>query len=171
MLFRGLDVYLPRTSPTPNTDKTRTEADSPDHGKLVFSMVEMYLEQQIAVPRLKTRLAELATRKASVEERLAAAWRTAGLQQAQEAHQEAIKRFCAIAAPLRGFAKLTPEGRQRLLRALVDEIVLSGTEIEIRGVLPGRWLPPGDRYRSHAADSVISYEPKGYLLVLQAPSR
>jgi site-specific DNA recombinase len=132
-------------------------------------LLDLYLEEQLAVPSLKSRLAELATRKTNVEERLAATRRVADLQHAQQAHQDAIRAFCAQA--LRGLAKLTPEGRQRLLRALVDEIVLRGTEIEIHGVLPGRWIPPNDRNRSHAQHVVDSYEPKGYLLVVHAPGR
>jgi hypothetical protein len=42
---------------------------------------------------------------------------------------------------LRGLDALALDGRQRLLRALVDEIVLRDGVMEIHGVLPGRWLP------------------------------
>jgi hypothetical protein len=71
---------------------------------------------------------------------LAAAERQATAHYAQEAQPDAIRRFCTVA--LRGLARLTTEERQQLLRALVDEVVVRDGEIEIQGVLPGRWTPP-----------------------------
>lgn len=53
---------------------------------------------------------------------------------AQEAQQAAIERWCAQAR--RGLGCLDAQGRQRLLRALVDEIQMRGRELEIRGVIP-----------------------------------
>jgi uncharacterized protein len=52
---------------------------------------------------------------------------------AEEAHQTTIARWCAAAA--RRLASLDLEGRQRLLRTLVDEIVVRGSMLEIHGVL------------------------------------
>jgi hypothetical protein len=87
------------------------------------------------------------------------------------------RRFSVDETHCRGPGNGTPpEGPESppggdLLRALVmSRGSLEGSS-RIHGVLPGRWLSLAERNRSHAADSVISYEPKGYLLVLQAPSR
>jgi hypothetical protein len=76
-------------------------------------------------------------------ERLARAREQSVSHDAEEARQVAIRRFCRLA--LRGLDALIPENRQRLLRALVDEIVLREGVVEIHGVLPGRWLPSGKR--------------------------
>lgn len=53
---------------------------------------------------------------------------------AGEARQDAIRAFCATA--LHGLDALEPEGRRRLPGTLIDEIVVWGDVIEIRGVLP-----------------------------------
>ena len=56
--------------------------------------------------------------------------------------------FCATA--LRGLDALEPEGRRRLLRTLIDEIVVRGDVIEIRGVLP----PQGAKVASETVSGV-----------------
>jgi site-specific DNA recombinase len=107
--------------------------------------LDLYLaDGRLEVPGLRDRLEELARRRKGVQERLAQAQQRALVAEAQEAHQTAVARFCALA--LRGLGKLTPDGRQRLLRALIDEIIVRDGAFEIHGVLPGRWVPgaPGE---------------------------
>jgi site-specific DNA recombinase len=104
-------------------------------------LLDLYLDERLEVPGLRDRLEELARRRKGVQERLAQAQERALVAEAQEAHQTAVARFCALA--LRGLGKLTVDGRQRLLRALVDEIVVRAEVFEIHGVLPGRWAPDG----------------------------
>ena len=55
-----------------------------------------------------------------------------------EADQKAVSRFCATVR--RGLGRLTPDGRQRLLRSLIEHVVIRAGELEIHGVLPGREL-------------------------------
>jgi hypothetical protein len=61
------------------------------------------------------------------------------VQHAEAARQDTIRRFCGLA--LQGIDHLAPKGRQRLLRALLDEIVVRAEVLEIHGILPGRWTP------------------------------
>lgn len=101
-------------------------------------------------------------------ERLAAARARVASQEAQEGRQDAVRRFCNLGR-LMGLDKLVPEGRQHLLRTLVDEIVLRADVMEIHGVLPGRWTPPvSERNRPQRADAVVSHEPSRYTLVMRA---
>src|SRR5260370_20526400 len=79
-------------------------------------------------------------RKAGLEEQITTAKRRLGSQDAERARQDGIRQFCRLA--LRGLDTLTLEGRQHLLRALIDEVVIGAGQVEIRGVLPGRSLPP-----------------------------
>jgi hypothetical protein len=84
--------------------------------------------------------------------------------------QRAIARFCALA--LRGLDNLTLDGRQRLFRALVDEIIVCDGAFEIHGVLPGRWAPDATVENCpDSRDGVISFQPYGYVLVVPAGSR
>jgi hypothetical protein len=105
-------------------------------------LLDLYLDDTgaLTTPAVRARLEEFGRRRAALDERLAAAERQATAHHAQEAQQDAIRRFCTVA--LRGLARLTTEERQQLLRALVDEVVVRDGEIEIQGVLPGRWTPP-----------------------------
>jgi len=54
--------------------------------------------------------------------------------------RSAIERQCAQV--LRGIDQLKPEGRQTILRTLVDQVVVRGRLLEIHGILP-RMDPPG----------------------------
>jgi site-specific DNA recombinase len=102
-------------------------------------LLDLYLAERLEVPGLRERLAELGRRRQGLAERLAEAEQRAAVAEAEEARQDTIARFCARA--LRGLRKLTVEGRQRLLRALIDEIIVRDGTFEIHGVLPGRWAP------------------------------
>lgn|SRR5262245_6308483 len=83
---------------------------------------------------VRGRLEALGRRRAALRERLARAEEIAASRSAQEAQHEAIER--QRAQILRGIDRLTFEGRQTLLRTLLDEIVVRGSEVEIHGVLP-----------------------------------
>lgn len=80
------------------------------------------------------RLAELGRHRRAVAERLERAEREAQATDSDQAKQEAVRRFCAQAR--RGLVKLNPEGRQKLLRTLIDSVTVRGTRVEISGVLP-----------------------------------
>src|SRR5262249_36541887 len=94
----------------------------------------------LALDAVRGRLDELTRRRAGLHERLARAERIAAERRAQESQQEATRRFCTLT--LKGLTKLDGQGRQQLLQALIDEIIVRPNELEIRGVLPGRWVPP-----------------------------
>ena len=58
--------------------------------------------------------------------------------EAQAAHRTAVARFCTPLA-LRGLDNLTLDGRQRLLRALVDEIVVLDGYVLVVPAGPRGW--------------------------------
>jgi len=103
-------------------------------------LLDLYLQESLSLPSVRERLEEIGRRKAGVEEQITTAQRHLVSQDAEKARQEGIRQFCRLA--LRGLENLDLEGRQRLLRALIDEVVIGDIQIEIRGVLPGRSLPP-----------------------------
>ena len=83
----------------------------------------------------------------------------------ENARQDAVKLFCRQA--LRGLGALNPEGRQGLLRLLVDTVVILDKLVEIHGVLPARVEPPpDDRNRPGPQDDRDSYDPLPYLIVV-----
>ena len=115
-------------------------------------LLDLYLTEGVGVDRVRARLEGLARQRAGIKERLAQAERQAAASTAEEGRQEAIRRYCSQA--LRGLGRLAPEGRRRLLGALVDEVVVREGEVELHGVLPGRVPPPVARYRSEQQDVV-----------------
>jgi len=103
-------------------------------------LLDAYVDEQLQVPALKARLADVAGRKAGLAAQVARAQAKIASDAAEAAHKESVVHFCRLA--LRGLDKLAPEGRQRLLQALIDEVVLRDDAVELHGVLPGRWIPP-----------------------------
>jgi site-specific DNA recombinase len=102
-------------------------------------LLDLYLEDGIEAPTLRTKLEAIRQQKTQTEEQRAEAQRHVATQSAAAGRQQAIRDYCRLA--LRGLTKLTPEGRQRLLGALVDQIVLRDDHMEIHGVMPGRSVP------------------------------
>ena len=101
---------------------------------------------------LRERLDALQAQKAALGERLARAERRAAEHEDQEAHHDAVRRYCQWA--LRGLDRLSAEGRHQLLKALVDQIVVKpGNVLEIHGVLPGRALSAPSRLESSRMSS------------------
>jgi hypothetical protein len=86
--------------------------------------------------KVMARLGEIARQRRAVAERLGRAEREAAAIDADQAQQEAVQRACDQAR--RGLARLarSPEKRQRLLRQLVNAVVVRGDRVEIDGVLP-----------------------------------
>jgi site-specific DNA recombinase len=103
-------------------------------------LLDLYLQESLPLPGVRERLEGIGRRKAGLEEQITTAQRHLVSQDAEKARQDGIRRFCRLA--LRGLDTLTLEGRQHLLRALIDQVVIGDSQIEIRGVLPGRSLPP-----------------------------
>ena len=103
--------------------------------------LEAYLDEALRLPLLKTKLEDLAERKATISRDLERARERLATHRVQEGREQAIRRYCRLA--LRGIGELDPEARRRLLRAVIDEILLNGRELEIRGILPGRRAPEG----------------------------
>ena len=112
------------------------EADRQE-GKLL----DLYLDGGLDSPVLRARIQEVRDRRQSLEARLAVVQRQISSQEAEAARQETIRRLCRQV--LAGLSKLTPEGRQQLLRQLVNEIVLREQAVEIHGVLPASLPGPG----------------------------
>jgi len=107
-------------------------------------LLDLYLEDDLQVPALKARLEDLRRAKTGIGERLARTQAQITSQEAAGARQDAIRVFCRQAR--RGLARLTPEGRRRLLGALLDQVILRPEAIEIHGILPAQPSPPrGDR--------------------------
>lgn len=97
-------------------------------------LLDLYLDESLRTEALRERLQALATARWALQERLSLVQRQAAQQGAAEAHQEAVLRFCATAR--RGLSRLNRESRQRLLRTLIDEIVVRRAALEIHGILP-----------------------------------
>jgi site-specific DNA recombinase len=85
---------------------------------------------------VKIRLSELASQRRAVADRLAAAEAATAAADADQARNDAVRRYCELAA--RGLDRLTAQGRQRLLRSCVDAIVVIGRMVDIHGVFPAR---------------------------------
>ena len=135
-------------------------------------LLDLYLQESLSLPSVRERLEEIRRRKAGVEEQITTAQRHLVSQDAEKARQEGIRQFCRLA--LRGLDTLTLEGRQHLLGALIDEVIIGDNQVEIRGVLPGRSYPPtgaGNRpkplatlpieYREDTADARVEIEGAG----------
>lgn len=101
------------------------------------------------VAKVAAQLKALAGQRRKITERLAVVDATATSAGAAQARHEAIARYCTIAA--RGLDRLTPEGRQRLLRNCVDAITVRDDRFEVQGVLPGRTVQPENDHSSVSA--------------------
>jgi site-specific DNA recombinase len=112
-------------------------------------LLDLYVAEELEVPGLRARLEDLKRQKAGLEERIARARQRMASHEAETARGEAIRRFCRQA--LRGLGKLAPESRQRLLRILVDRIMVRADAFEIHGILPTHFEPP--RTAGNRADS------------------
>jgi site-specific DNA recombinase len=105
-------------------------------------LVDLFLgEEGMPAPAVRERLEEFGRRRVALVGRRDALRERADAQRDEEVRHDATRRYCRQA--LRGIDKLLPEGRQRLLRALLDSVTLRDHEIELQGVLPGRWVPGG----------------------------
>jgi site-specific DNA recombinase len=108
--------------------------DLADLARQEARLVDAYVVERLDVPALRARLEAIGQQKAALTARLAAARQQAGTQEATEARQDTVRRACRAA--LRGIDRLTPEGRQRLLRALLDVVVVRDDALDLYGVLP-----------------------------------
>jgi site-specific DNA recombinase len=100
--------------------------------------LEAYLQESLQLPLLKSKLEELTSRKSALAGALAKAKEEEGAYKSEVSKERQIADFCRLA--LRGIGNLKNEGRQRLLRSVIDEIRVTGKEVEIRGILPGRFV-------------------------------
>jgi site-specific DNA recombinase len=96
-------------------------------------ILDLFLDDRLRTDAVRGRLEHLGRRRATVGEQLARAEALVASRDAVEAQQDAIARQCAQV--LRGIDRLTLEGRQTLLRSLVDQVVIRGRELEIHGIL------------------------------------
>jgi len=101
-------------------------------------------------------------------DRLAQAEAAASAADAQAHHQDAVLRYCRLTR--RGIDHLDDAGRQRLLRLLVDRVVVQSRRLEIHGILPATArepkppIGPGGGNCSDSPENRSSYEPLRYLL-------
>jgi len=98
--------------------------------------LEAYLNESLQLPALTALIEELGSQKKDLVKALQKAKEEVSVHHEEISRGQRIARFCRLA--LRGLGNLDKEGRQRLLRSLIDEIKVAGQELEIRGVLPGR---------------------------------
>jgi site-specific DNA recombinase len=102
--------------------------------RAVERLLDLYVDGRLTKSAFAERHAPLARQQAELEADLAAMGERLQETQAQATESEAIERACALAA--RGLDKLTAEGRQGLLKALLDACVIHDDRVEIQGVLP-----------------------------------
>src|SRR2546425_1445604 len=102
-------------------------------------ILDLFLDESLRTEAVRDRLERLGRRRAALREQLERAEQLASRHGAQEVQHDAIERQCAQV--LHGIDRLTLEGRQTLLRTLVDQVVIRGRTLEIHGILP-RVEPP-----------------------------
>ena len=117
-------------------------------------LLDLYLAADLEVLAVKARLGEIQQRKAGLVERIGQAKDRFARHEAEHARQGAIKRFCRQA--LRGLAALKPEGQQRLLRLLVDTVVMLDKAVEIHGLLPALVEPAPDARNRTGPQQVVA---------------
>jgi len=117
---------------------------------------------------------DLQREEATIADRLAQAEATASAADAQAQHQDAVLRYCRLIR--RGIDRLDDAGRQRLLRLLVDRVVVQSQRLEIHGILPAtaRENPPSGPGGGNCSDSPpvrIDNEPLRFVLEVPLTSR
>jgi site-specific DNA recombinase len=123
-------------------------------GRQEGKLLDLYVEADLELQAVKARLVEIQQRKAGLVERIDQAKDRFARHEAEHTRQGAIRRFCRQA--LRGLAALKPEGQQRLLRLLVDTVVLLDKAVEIHGVLPALVEPPPDARNRTGPQEVVT---------------
>lgn len=128
-------------------------------------LLDLYVTEGLEISGLRSRLEDLRQRKVGLEEKIGQARQRRAFHEAEDARSEAIRRFCTQA--LRGLRNLVPEGRQQLLRTLIDRVVVRPDTCEIHGILPATIeRPSAAGYRPDSQDVRSSNEPEPYVLVI-----
>jgi hypothetical protein len=70
-------------------------------GRQEHKLLDLYLDDRLATPALRSRLEEVGRRKAGSQERVTVAERRVASQDAETARKDAVKRFCKV-NPQRG---------------------------------------------------------------------
>jgi site-specific DNA recombinase len=121
-------------------------------------MLDAYLDETLHLPLLKKKLNELAERRISLTSTLESTKARLARKQAEDSKEQTIARYCRLA--VRGIRKLSSERQQRLLRAVIDEIVVQGCNVEIRGILPGRWVPSeSEKRKAGIVEEMVANRP------------
>jgi hypothetical protein len=107
-------------------------------GRQEHRLLDLFLDETMRTDVVRGRLEALGRRRIALRERLARVEALVASRAAAEAQHAAIERRCAQV--LRGIDRLTLEGRQILLRALLDEVVVRGSDVELHGVLPRKLI-------------------------------
>ena len=104
-------------------------------------LLALYLDDQLPKDALYAdRDRDLQREEATTADRLARAEAATLAADAQAQHQDAVLRYCRLIR--RGIDRLDDSGRQRLLRLLVDRIVVQSRRLEIHGILPAAAREP-----------------------------
>jgi DNA repair exonuclease SbcCD ATPase subunit len=114
-------------------------------------LLEAMLDGEIAIPGMRQKAKELEGQRLDLQ-------RSCELLEAQIAARrdrtrlhETVLRYCKVLGS--SVRNLDPAARQKLLRALVDEITLDGDQISLKGILP---MPPLSENRTQRQHVVIS---------------
>ena len=107
--------------------------------------MDAYRNEAVGLPRFKHEMGQLKVRRGALERQL---------QRLQGEHQERerladtlvrLEEFCQRVS--QGLRLLTFEEKQRLLRLLVDRIVVDGERMRIEGIIPLHGRAPEDVFR------------------------
>jgi site-specific DNA recombinase len=115
-------------------------------------LLSLYLDDTLALPGLRERLEAIQRQRAELEQQHQRALERLARQHGAKERTATLRRFCRQA--LRGLGRLTLDGRQALLAALLDQVVLRGGAIELHGVLPGPWMPVRPRPARNRSESL-----------------
>jgi site-specific DNA recombinase len=96
-------------------------------------LLDAYLDEQLSKGLFDEKRRDLEAQKATLTEKLTAAEATAATGTAQARQREAVLLQCKLA--LRGLERLDDQGRQRLLRLLVTQVMVHPGRLEVQGFL------------------------------------
>ena len=97
-------------------------------------LLEAMLDDTISLPGMREKAAELDRQRADAETVKRQIQASIAVRRDQTQLQHMVFRYCRILGG--GIGNLGLEAKQKLLRALIDEVTLNGDQVSLKGILP-----------------------------------
>ena len=97
-------------------------------------LLQAMLDDSISLPGMREKATELEQQRLGWEKAKQQVQTGMAMQRDQTQLRETVLRYCKILG--NRVESLNPEARQKLLRALVDEVTLRGEQVSLKGILP-----------------------------------